>query len=75
MWRESQANHEASRDKTGNVNEDAKWEETMLFRRIFDTRDAAVKSKGKPTNGIYMGENYFSQALQGRVNERYRNIP
>jgi len=46
-------------DKTGNINEDAKWEETMVYRRVFDTRDAAVKSKGKPTNGEYMGEKYF----------------
>jgi hypothetical protein len=46
-------------DKTGNINEEAKWEETMVYRRVFDTRDAAVKSKGKPTNGEYMGEKYF----------------
>jgi hypothetical protein len=45
--------------KTGNVNEDERWKGTMEYRRIFDTRDSALKSKDKKDSGIYMGAAYF----------------
>jgi hypothetical protein len=46
-------------DKTGNVDEDEKWKETFEYRRVFDTKDSAKKSKGRPSTGEYMGEAYF----------------
>jgi hypothetical protein len=46
-------------DKTGNVDEDTKYKETMVFRRVFDTRDAACKAKSCLPNERYMGEVYF----------------
>ena len=46
-------------DKTGNVNEDERWKGTMEYRRIFDTRDSALKSKDKKDDGNYMGAAYF----------------
>jgi len=57
-------------DKTGNVDEDEKWRETCEFRRVFDTRDAALKSKGRPNNGEYMGEKYFRELLKTEQKNR-----
>jgi hypothetical protein len=51
-------------DATGNVDEDEKWKETFVYRRVFDTRDAALKAKGRPTHGLYMGEQYFRKLLK-----------
>ena len=51
-------------DKTGNVDEDTKWKETMVYRRVFDTRDAVCKAKGRGVSGKYMGEAYFRKLYQ-----------
>jgi hypothetical protein len=51
-------------DKTGNVDEDEKWKETCEYRRVFDTKDACIKSKGRPSSGEYMGEAYFRKLLE-----------
>jgi hypothetical protein len=55
-------------DTTGNVDEDEKWKETIEFRRVFDTRDAAVKSKEQSSmlqkSHTYMGEAYFRKLLK-----------
>jgi len=58
------------KDTTGNVDEDEKWKETFVYRRVFDTRDAAAKAKGKKNNGVYMGENYFRQLLEEEENSK-----
>ena len=58
------------KDTTGNVDEDEKWKETFVYRRVFDTRDAATKAKGKKNHGVYMGENYFRQLLKEEENSK-----
>jgi hypothetical protein len=44
--------------------DDAKWGETMSFRRVFDTPDAVNKAKHQQDNGIYMGELAMREVLR-----------
>ena len=54
-------------DETGNINVDERWKGTMTYRRIFDTEDAARKSKDQKTSGVYMGGDYFSKLYKEEV--------
>jgi hypothetical protein len=48
-------------------NEIEKWKETVSYRRVFDTEEAVIFSKGQKGKGAKMGNEYFRKLLESEA--------